>query len=150
MKDNAIVDALIIEILTEADPIDESVFSEIITQLEASYRLKANKQNRIIIANGLGCENALVLLNDFHEYFNACFLFSGKISENHQATSDVYYYIDLTDNAAGYKGNYNLFLDLREKNISNQYRVRQGTQSFQAFLNGLDHSISLIDVYLKK
>lgn len=150
MKDNAIVDALIIEILTEADPIDESVFSEIITQLEASYRLKANKQNRIIIANGLGCENALVLLNDFHEYFNACFLFSGKISENHQATSDVYYYIDLTDNAAGYKGNYNLFLDLREKNISNQYRVRQGTQSFQAFLNGLDRSISLIDVYLKK
>lgn len=150
MKSKAIVDALVVEILAGADPMDESLFAEIITQMGSTYRIKENKQNHIIIANGSGCENALALLTDFQDYFNACFLYSGKISENNHAESGLYYYMDMTDNSDSYKGNYNLFLDLREKNISHEYRVRQGTQSFQAFLNGLDNSMSLINVYLKK
>lgn len=150
MKSKAIVDALVIELHIESNSIDENLLTEIITQLGSTYRIKEKKQNHIIIANGSGCENALTLLTDFKDYFNACFLFSGKISENHQAETGVFYYLDMTDNSDAYKGNYNLFLDLRERKISHEYRVRQGTQSFQAFLNGLDNSMSLINVYLKK
>jgi S-formylglutathione hydrolase FrmB len=150
MNSKAIVDALVIEIPVGSYPIDAGLFEDILAQLGSAYRIKENKQNHIIISNGSGCENALDLLTDYQDYFNACFLYSGKISENNYAAPGLYYYIDMTDNADAYKGNYNLFLDMRENNISHEYRVRQGTQSFQAFLNGLDNSMSLINVYLKK
>ena len=62
----------------------------------------------------------------------------------------MFHYVDLTDEAEDYKGNYDLFLELRDQNIPHEYRVRQGTQSFQSVINGLDMSVSLIYTYLKK
>jgi S-formylglutathione hydrolase FrmB len=150
MKANELPQSMIIEIPLAGIDLDETLFSEIINYAETRYRIKTKKQNRVIMANGIGGALAMKLLNGFSDSFNAVYLFGAKLSGYTEGVSGMFHYVDLTDEAEDYRGNYNLFLDLGEQEIAHEYRVRQGTQSFQSVINGLNMSVSLINVYLKK
>jgi hypothetical protein len=150
MKGNALPQSMIIEIPVTGSILNETIFSEIIIYAEDHYRVKTKKQNRIVIANGTGGASAMELLPVNSDSFNAVFLFGAKLNDYTEGVTGLFHYVDLTDEAEDYKGNYKLFLDLRVQNIPNEYRVRQGTQSFQSVINGLDLSVSLINTYLKK
>lgn len=150
MKGNALAHAMIIEIPSGGILLDENLFSEIMNFTEMHYRIKTKKQNRIIIANGTGGHSAMKLLSSFSNSFNAIFLYNGKLSGYTQGVPGLFHYVDLTDSAEDYTGNFNLFIDLRNRNIAHEYRLRQGTQTFQSVINGLDLSVSLINTYLKK
>lgn len=150
MKGNALSQSMIIEIPVTGIDLSETMLLEIMNYSEDHYRIKNKKQNRILVANGKGGNSAMKLLPGFNESFNAVFLFGAMLGNYTEGVPGLFYYVDLTDEAEDYTGNYNLFLDLRKQNIPNEYRLRQGTKSFQSVINGLDMSVSLINVYLKK
>jgi S-formylglutathione hydrolase FrmB len=150
MKGNELPHSMIIEIPVEGSNLNATMLSEIISYAEAQFRIKTKKQNRVVIANGTGGASAMELLPGFSNSFNAVFLFGAKLSDYTEGVPGLFHYVDLTDKAEDYKGNYDLFLDLRGQEITHEYRLRQGTQSFQSVINGLNMSISLINVYLKK
>ena len=150
MKGNALPHAMIIEIPVTGSDLNETLFLEIMNHAEDHYRIKTKKPNRILIANGTGGASAMKLLPVNSDSFNAVFLFGAKLNDYTEGVTGLFHYVDLTDEAEDYKGNYELFLDLRDQNIPHEYRVRQGTQSFQSVINGLDLSVSLINTYLKK
>lgn len=150
MKGNELPQSMIIEIPVNGSNLNQTLFSEILNYAEDHYRIKTKKQNRIVIANGTGGTSAMELLPVNSDSFNAVFLFGAKLNDYTEGVTGLFHYVDLTDEAEDYKGNYELFLDLREQEIGHQYRVRQGTQSFQSVVNGLDMSVSLINTYLKK
>jgi S-formylglutathione hydrolase FrmB len=150
MTGNTLPSSIIVGIPSRDLHMSNSLFLQIMNYTEAHYRVKKNKQNRVIIANGTGGASAMKVLADLSDSFNALFLFNAKLDSYTVSVPGVFHYVDLTDEADDYTGNYNLFLDLREKVIAHEYRVRQGTQSFQSVINGLDGSVSLINAYLKK
>lgn len=126
-----------------------STLYEIQDQINSNYRTKVEKQNSVVIANGTGGEKALNIITDNPNLFNGCFMFNSRIPNESSGIPGVFFYVDMTDNSIDHTGNYNLFIDLWENEIRHEYRVRQGVQSYQSFLNGLENSISLINVYLK-
>lgn len=150
MKVNALPQSMIIEIPVTGSDLNQTLFSEIMNYAEDHYRIKTKKQNRIVMANGTGGASAMELLPVFSDSFNAVFLFAAKPGGYTEGVTGLFHYVDLTDEAEDYTGNYNLFLDLRDHNIPHEYRVRQGTQSFQSVVNGLDMSVSLINTHLEK
>ncbi|PKP39674.1 MAG: hypothetical protein CVT98_00885 [Bacteroidetes bacterium HGW-Bacteroidetes-15] len=149
MKAGDIPNSIIIEILMDNNDFTSSTLSEIQDQINSNYRTKVEKQNSVVIANGIGGEKALDILADNPNLFNGCFMFNSKIPNESAGIPGVFFYVDLTDNSISHTGNYNLFINLWENEIRHEYRVRQGDQSFQSFLNGLENSVSLINVYLK-
>lgn len=150
MKNKSIAEALIVEVVVNSSETFSSEDFEVLkNHISDSYRVKANKTNHVIIGNGTAAGLTLTLTSDYSNFFNACFIFNGIISENPSSAADVFYYLDRTDYSHDYLGNFQFFLDLRNNNYRQEYRVRQGMQSYQAFINGLDQSVSLINAYLK-
>ena len=62
----------------------------------------------------------------------------------------VFYYLDVTDEGAGYRGYHNLYVKIRDEGSEYEYRVRQGSESYQSFLNGLAGSFSFLKESLNK
>ncbi len=149
MLTGKIPNSLIVEIPEVSNEITSSIFTNIIVQINTNYRIVADKKGRVLIGNGIGGTDVCSLIPDFKNIFNGCFLFDAKLNADVQAVADTYYYIDLTDKSDNYQGNYNLYLNLREKGNSHEYRIRQGTSSLQSNLNGLNESMNYLSAKLK-
>ena len=149
MQSGYIPKSIIVEIPVESIEITTSIMSSIITQISSNYRIVADKKGRVLIGNEDGGTSACKLISDFQSTFNGCFLFNAKLPEDIHAVANFYYYVDVTDKSESYKGNYNLFLDLRDKENAHEYRVRQGTSSTQSTINGLRESLSYLSKKLK-
>jgi len=149
MLSSKIPNSLIVEIPIESNNINADVLNNIIYQVSSNYRIVSDKKGRVLIGNEKGGASACELLSDFQYTFNGCFLFNAKLSNDIQAVSGFYYYVDVTDKSNSYQGNYNLYLDLREKGIDHEYRVRQGKSSTQSMINGLNESLSYLSKKLK-
>jgi enterochelin esterase-like enzyme len=149
MQSGYIPKSIIVEIPAESAEISSAVMSSIITQINTNYRIVAEKKGRVLIGNENGGAVACILLSDFQGIFNGCFLFNAKLSENVQAVLNEYYYVDVTDESESYKANFNLFIDLRNKEYNYEYRVRQGTSSTQDNINGLNESLSYLSKKLR-
>ncbi len=149
MQSGIIPHALVVEIPVAFESITASVFSTILREIKNRYRVTNDKRRRILIGNESGGNTAMSLLPTFKESLNACFLYNANLSGSFPITQDVFYYIDVTDKAEVSQDNFNLFITLLTNKILHEYRVRQGTQSLQSFLNGLDNSLSVISNRLK-
>jgi len=136
--------SLIVEIPVGTTEITNDVLSKILNQINASYRVVADKKGKVFMGNEQGGAEVCNLIAEFQPVFNGCFLYNAKLEENTKAIHGVYYYIDLTDKSNNYKGNFDLFSDVRNKRNSYEYRVRQGTQSLQSTINGLSSSLSYL------
>ena len=130
---------------------DDELLEEIVAHIDANYRTKEIRDNRVIMANGQGSMTTLEFADDT-DLFSDCFIFNAQLSdEAADVSEDVFYYLDGTDKSASYKGYENLYSKIRNDGTDGyEYRVRQGAESYQAFLNGLNDSFSSLKESLNR
>lgn len=143
MNSNRLTDAVVVEISSNQD-IGNDIIQQIIEHVDANFRTLEDVENRVIMANGAGGVSALDAANSL-SLFSDCFLFSAQLPDDEATASDeVFYYLDITDAGDGYKGYNSLYTAIRNHDIDYEYRVRQGAESYQAFLNGLGESLTTL------
>lgn len=131
--------------------ITEAFMDEVVLFVDATYRTKALPANRVLMANGVGGQIAVDVVSETENLFSNCFLYNAKFNNNSLPVShNVFYYLDITDDASNYSQYNNLFSDIRSQHIDCEYRVRQGGESFQDFLNGLYSSFTIMKPILNK
>lgn len=150
MTASKLTKSIVVEI-SAADELNQSQIQEIVSAIDDLYRTKAVRENRVIAANGAGGALALQTANA-SDAFSDCFIFSAELPDEAPAVSaSVFYYIDITDKGSSYRGYENLFSKIRNDGTDGyEYRVRQGAESHQAFLNGLNDSFSILKVSLSR
>ncbi len=135
---------IIVEIPASAN-LGSSRMTEIITKVDAGYRTKAIKESRVVLGNSLGGLNAASIASEDSSLFNSCFLFGAQLADEMESpAAGVFYYLDITDKGKYYRGYHNLYAKIRASQIKYEYRVRQGSESYQSFLNGLGESFSFL------
>ncbi len=146
MATSKIAKSIVVEIKA-GEAVDSEFMQELIGYVDENFRTKDLRVNRVIAGNGAGGINALSIANE-SDLFSDCFIYSAALPEAAPAVSStVFYYLDATDKSSSYKGYENLFTKIRTEGTDGyEYRVRQGAESHQAFLNGLYESFS----YLKE
>ncbi len=149
MQAKKIPQSVIVEIPYGTFGVSSSTFSDIIDQISDNYRIVTGKESRVLIGNNRGGNNAWALMPASKQLVKNCFLFDAILPDAAEGEEDVFYYLDATDNTISYKGNYSLYLNLRESGIQHECRVRQGTPSFQSFINGIDGSWYYLSKQLK-
>lgn len=149
MQAKKIPQSVIVEIPYGASGISSNTFSSIIDQVSSNYRIVAGKESRVVIGNNNGGHNAWALMPGSKQLVKNCFLFDAVLPNDAAGEQDAFYYVDATENTVSYKGNYSLYLSLRDGGIQHECRVRQGAPSFQSFINGIDASWYYLSKQLK-
>ncbi len=149
MQAKKIPQSLIVEIPYGASGISSNTFSHIVDQISSNYRIASDKGNRVLMGNKNGGNNAWALMPESKQLVKNCFLFDAILPNDAAGEQDAFYYLDATENTISYKGNYSLYLSLRQQGIDHECRVRQGTPSFQSFINGISGSWYYLSKQLK-
>lgn len=125
--------------------VTESFMDEVVSYVDETYRTKALSANRVLMANGVAGQIAVDVASAEENLFGDCFLYNAQFSESSLPVSpNVFYYLDITDDASNYTQYNSLFASIRSGEIEYEYRVRQGGDSFQDFLNGLYSSFNIM------
>jgi enterochelin esterase-like enzyme len=150
MTASRVTKSIVVEIKADEN-IDPEFMQQVVGYMDENFRTKNLRANRVVMANGNGGVNALNASDD-SELFSDCFLYSAQVSETPESVSEsVFYYLDVTDKSDSYKGYENLFTKIRTDGTDGyEYRVRQGAESYQAFLNGLNDSFSFLKESLNR
>jgi enterochelin esterase-like enzyme len=128
-----------------ADNLSSMDIKDIISYVDANYRTLQQKDKRLIAGNSKGGLKAAQFVKEEPSYFNACFLFSAILMNNNVVpNATTFYYLDIADESAEYSGYHDMYIAIREQNIGYEYRVRQGKDPYQSFLNGLSNSFSIL------
>lgn len=143
--------SMVVEIQVSDLDNDDELLQQIVSHVDANYRTKDIRDNRVIMANGNGAMDALEFVDDT-DLFSDCFIFNAQLSEEAAEVSEtVFYYLDGTDKSGSFKGYENLYARIRNDGTDGyEYRVRQGAESYQAFLNGLNDSFSSLKESLSR
>lgn len=137
--------SIVVEIPVDEISISNEMISAIISVIDANYHTNNGKQGRVILGNGAGGAYATSIVLANPAQFGSCYLFNASLPDIPVApTGDVFYYLDVTDECLNYKGYQQFYYQIRHDDVEYQYRVRQGGQNYQAFLNGLSESVSSI------
>lgn len=145
MNIKLIPSTIVVDILLTKD-LNPNKINEIITYIDANYKTLSKKDNRAIMGNSKGGLMAAQFVSIEPSFFNSCFLFGADLTGNNvMPTVDTFYYLDIVDKSDEYKGYHNIYLSIRKQNIDYEYRVRQGIDGYQSFLNGLSNSLSVIN-----
>lgn len=147
MTASKIPNAIVVEIKV-SEVVDYDKLVQIIEGVESKYRAKPSHLSRTIIGNGLSGKIVTEIVSEDSELFSSCFLIGAQLADEAQNPGELFYYLDTTDDAIGYRGYHNLYMKLREQEIGYEYRVRQGTETYQSFLNGLYESLPILKVRL--
>ncbi len=124
-------------------PLTTGQWADIVTATDAAYHTIVSTSGRIMIGNDNGGLIACTLSSDLSTDVGSCFLFNASLPDVPPvAASNRFYYLDSTDDFAHYRGYQQMYAQIRKEEIPYEYRVRQGVQTFQAFLNGLNESLS--------
>jgi enterochelin esterase-like enzyme len=150
MTTTKIVKSVVVEISSENE-VDEDLMEDIVSYVDANYRTKELRANRVIMSNGDGATKTLAIANQ-SDLFSDCYVFNAELPDAAPAVSEtVFYYLDETDKSDSYKGYENLFSKIRNDGTDGyEFRVRQGAESYQAFLNGLNDSFSSLKESLSR
>ncbi|WP_421897722.1 alpha/beta hydrolase-fold protein [Marinoscillum sp.] len=135
-------------------PVSESIESdriaEIISYVEAQYRALADRASRVLLGNALGGLYAANIASEGSSLFGSCFLFDAELQEDGvDPQADIFYYLDISDDGDSYRGYHDFYVKIRDTDIGYEYRVRQGEESYQSFLNGLSESFTSLKQSLK-
>lgn len=138
---NKLPKSIIVEI-----PVAETIaIEDIISTVDATYRTKEERGKRVLMGNALGGKQVATIISENSDLIGSCYLFSAELTEQPINTSaGVFYYLDITDDGNNYKSYHNLYLKIRDEGMDYEYRVRQGGESYQSFLNGLGESFSIL------
>jgi enterochelin esterase-like enzyme len=150
MIESKIPESIVIEIPLLVYQINQDTLQAILNQVGDQFRIINDKKHTIIIGNEEGGIVAMDLVLGFSESINACLLFNSVVVETTSLINpDVCYYLDICEMGIYYQSYHFLYRYLRDQQIPYEYRVRQGTQSYQSFLNGLDDASGFIKNHLK-
>jgi len=145
MVSGKLTKSIVVEVPVDEVEISNSLIEEIVSTIDASFHTISGKQGRIILGNDDGGKIASAFVSGHPDLFGSCFLFSADLTDTPElANQAIFYYLDVTDDDSHYKGYQKLYYQIRHDEIDYQYRVRQGSESFQSFLNGLGESLSSI------
>ena len=127
------------------EPVTETFMEQVVSFVDTQYRTKSQTANRVLIAQGAGGQYAVTVAAGVENLFGDCFLYNANLDNTSAPVSEnVFYYLDITDGASSYEAYHALSKTLRNNQIGYEYRVRQGRDSFQDFLNGLQSSFATI------
>lgn len=151
MTASKLTKSIVVEIEIDILGSDAGYLQQLVAHIDANYRTKDIRDNRVIMANGTASTNALGFANST-DLFSDCFIFNARLLEEAADVSEtVFYYVDATDKSASFKGYENLYSKIRNDGTDGyEYRVRQGAESYQAFLNGLNDSFSSLKESLSR
>lgn len=141
MTSGKLPNSIVVEIPASAS-VDSNLLDDIATKVDASLRTKKEKNKRVLIGNGLGGAKVTTIVSEKPEIFSSCFLFGAHLTDEVTPSAEVFYYLDITGNGVGFSGYNKLYIQIRAERIGYEYRVRQGGESFQSFLNGLSESLA--------
>ncbi len=142
MTSGKIPQSIVVEI-PDSESISIDLIEEIIGQVDTELRTIEEKGRRVVMGNAMGGTHAATLISENPDLFGSCFLMCAELTtETVNAESDVFYYLDITDDCGGYSGYNSLYTQIRNDEIEYEYRVRQGGESYQSFLNGLGESFA--------
>ena len=142
MADNKLPQSLVVEVpLGGVTPINSVVLQSVLDQVREKYRTVNDKGHTILTGNNLGGKLAWELMSDFSSVMNSCLIFDADLPGDASPTgSDVTWYLDICDKGKNYNGYHAFYKRLKQNNVPYEYRVRQGTPSHDAFLNGLNQA----------
>ena len=149
MQSGKIPHSVIVEIPCTNGNVSEAELKSIIAHTESNHRIVTTKESRVLLGNSKGGENAWLLMPVIKNNIKNCFIFDALLPDNAIGDSGIYYYIDATQKTSSFKGNHSLYVDLKSRGLAREYRVRQGTVSFQSFINGMDGSWFYLNKQLK-
>ncbi|MEO9475721.1 MAG: alpha/beta hydrolase-fold protein [Cyclobacteriaceae bacterium] len=148
MTNDRIEKSILVEISAELATRENLPLADIIAYVDQEYKSAKSTKGRLLIGNGHGAALALEVSNDLSDLLINCFAFNPKFSSEMPKHNDkAFYYLDMTDEASGYKIANGFYLQMRSGEY--EYRVRQGTETVQSFLNGLDQSLKEMKAKLK-
>ncbi len=148
MTSSQLTKSIVVEI-PDAENINSTLMEEIISQVDATFRTKESGMNRVMMANASGGIRATTIVSENPEMFGSCFLLCAEVA-NEIANANAFYYLDITDDCDGYEGYNKLYTQIRMTGVEYEYRVRQGGESYQSFLNGLGESLASLKKRLNK
>jgi hypothetical protein len=118
--------------------------------LEEKLRIRSGYRFRAVAGFEGSAENVFLLATGT-EQFSACiltdaFITQGEVSDrlaqmNPEALSRTSFFIEAPDQGQYCQGNGTLHMLLRDRDMSHEYRVREGTGGFEWALNGLPEII---------
>lgn len=142
MATGKIPKSIVVEI-PDSEIVNIDLIEAIVGQVDTDFRTKDEKGRRVLMGNAMGGTHAATLISENPDLFGSCFLMCAQLtSESVNGQPEVFYYLDITDDSDGYSGYNNLYTQIRNDGIEYEYRVRQGGESYQSFLNGLGESFS--------
>jgi len=141
--------SLLVEIPLQTETLTPVILQQIITQVATKYRTLTGRNHTLLLGNKQAGLLAYQFVSAGSQQINACLLFDANIpSDANAANSDLSYYLDITDEGLNYSGYQSLYMSVRKNQLNHEYRVRQGTPSHEAFLNGLYESAAYITDHL--
>ena len=150
MAARKIPESIIVEIPAAETTINGPLMEDIVSYIDAEYRTEHEKNGRVVMGNGTGGDWASAVVTGNADLFNSCFLFNAPFTnDTPEAVTGVFYYLDITNHASGYKGYNTIYTQIRNEGIEYEYRVRQGSETYQSFLNGLEESFPVLKEMLK-
>ncbi|MBX2966711.1 MAG: hypothetical protein KF845_11225 [Cyclobacteriaceae bacterium] len=125
--------------------VTDGFMTNVVAMIDNEYRTKNEAENRVVMANAAAGQTAVDVVATTTGLFGDCFLYNARFNDTTLPVSlNVFYYLDVTDDATSYNQYHNLFTTIRNQYIGYEYRVRQGTETFQDFLNGLYNSFTVM------
>jgi S-formylglutathione hydrolase FrmB len=145
MNAGKLTKAIVVEIPVGEVVLSPGMIAEIVSVIDSVYHTINSKQGRIILGNEAGGALANSIVSADPGQFGSCFLFNALMPDQPESPSDeLFYYLDVTDECSSYRGYQQFYYQIRQENVDYEYRVRQGGQNYQAFINGLSESVSSI------
>ncbi len=150
MEASKITRSIVVEVAVD-ETTDAEFIETVVSYIDENYRTKDIRDNRVIMGNGAGAPMALQAANTTN-LFSDCFIYNGQLPDAaHDVSVTVFYYLDITDKGESYRGYENLYTKIRKDGTDGyEYRVRQGAESYQSFLNGLTESFSFLKESLNR
>jgi len=124
--------------------------SMLIDFMNANYRVKKQIYHRVIIGNKESGDWVYNTGNINPALTHAVYLFNTNLLSQHELPTNEFYYLSAGDKSMTCTSLSQLYLDCRNQNISYQYRVLNGNDSFETFLYLLQESIPYIGLKLNK
>ena len=137
--------ALVVEIPSDVEAISAEAMKGVIDQIDIAFKTRQNRNARLLMGNGTGgALAASVVAVDSLSYASCCLFNAYLPNGTTTVTGGVFYYLDESDQGQAYNSYKNLYSDIRKRNLNYEYRVRQGDDSFQSFLDGLSASFTVL------
>ena len=124
-------------------------FKNITTFIDQTYRTKTNNYNRTGIGNKIGGKVLYDYSVNYPELINSAFLFDATLGNVIFPPVSKFLYLDCTDEGVNYDSMQSLYSQCRDRSIPYEFRVRNGMDTYNSFLQGVYSSIISIDLTLK-